>query len=583
MKSKSYLKSLMKFNYRVLSTGRIDPDKIYSIDQLYDHLRFNSIFLSNMEEVLDKFDTASIVNNYTRYLKFLSSNVDSIIEKFNEISEITISNESLVETKLEVDMLINDNLKSRKFKSIKNVDYKFRNNQLYYISMLKDKSILISTIDIDKEIYQKPILVLYKNKKVYCRTEFGIAELIKTNYDANDILIIKPSIIKNTGTISKIEYFGNDDFMKSISSIFGHTSIFKNSYLYIKNIDQIIKKYITPPELKQHTKIFNVSELFDDTDILIEYPFHSFQSHINFIENAIKIGKVKTIYMTLYRIGKSMKIYYLIKYAISLGIRVIINIELCARGESINYFWLKEFKALGATVITYQTGKIKVHCKVTLIEYCNGQLIAQIGTGNYHTNTTEQYTDLSLITADDNICRNVKLLFNMLINNTKPSFDDDLLVSRFNLRKTLYKLIDREAMKGHRGYIVIKCNALDDEEMINHLNMAALAGCRTYLIIRGVCTWIPKQLGDNVIIKSIVWDKLEHSRVYSFGARDPVFYIGSLDLITRKLDNRVEVLSRIKNPSIYLDIMQYLNDYIAHRNGSWLLLQTGNYVKEKNV
>ena len=155
------------------------------------------------------------------------------------------------------------------------------------------------------------------------------------------------------------------------------------------------------------------------------------------------------------------------------------------------------------------------------------------------------------------------------------------MVARNNGRDELIKLIRREAKLGENGYIAFKCNALDDDEIAMHLDKAAANNCQIDLIVRGVCTWVPDQIGNNVRIKSIVWDKLEHSRVYCFGSFNPTMYIGSLDLVTNKLDRRIETLVRILDPDILDDLCDYLNHYITNASNSWVLLRSGEYRKEE--
>jgi polyphosphate kinase len=284
--------------------------------------------------------------------------------------------------------------------------------------------------------------------------------------------------------------------------------------------------------------------------------------------------------MTLYRIGKDPAIFYILREAVRRGIKVCVNIELHASGESINRMWLEELEEAGIKVTTYASGELKVHCKLTLVKFNNGRSIAQIGTGNYHTKTTVQYTDLSLITGNENICHQVEKVFDLLDDEKDCVFNKNLLVTRYNARQELIKLIDHEADKGNKGYICIKCNALDDGLIKLHLDQAAKCGCNIDLIIRGVCTWIPDQLGDNVNIKSIVWDKLEHSRVYCFGRKNPAIYIGSLDLVTKKIDERIETLVLVTDPEVEMKMAEYLNRYITNTEGSWKLLSNGEYVKE---
>jgi len=570
----------MQFNKRLLDQGFVDPDKSYSLKELYNLFFFNRIFLSNMEEVFEKYDTLPIVEDYIEGIKSYATNMNFIIKKFMQLVPCVITNKDSFEKRFATENRIKHEIINRKFKSIYDVIYQFNSNQLYYISKYKDGSILISTIDPTKDIYNNPISCNNGEFTLYWRTEKCIADFIKRKYNIVDILIIKPSVSNIDNTITKVEYNGSDDFMQEVSIIFKNSLILKNPYLLVNNINDIIYPYIKSNNSHQDVKLFNIEKLFNN-DQIIEYPSDSFASYINFLHSALSTKRVKSIYMTLYRIGNNQKLYYLLREAIKNGVSITMNIELCASGEDINYTWLREFKEIGVNVITYQTGITKVHCKLTLIEFIDGRSLVQIGTGNYHTNTTEQYTDLSLITAKRSSIKEVKKLFTVLeteINDIE--FNDNLLVTQFNARENLYDLINQEGELGSEGYITIKCNSLDDDEIIDHLDKAAIKGCNINIIVRGVCTWLPDQLNYNVKIKSIIWDKLEHSRVFAFGRVNPIIYIGSLDLIRHKLDNRIECMLKVKNPNVEVYLVNYLNRYITSTNGSWILTNSGTYIKE---
>lgn len=330
---------------------------------------------------------------------------------------------------------------------------------------------------------------------------------------------------------------------------------------------------------RQKRRAPTLAEVFQK-DFLAEYPNDSFDEYLMLLQQAIDFPGTQAIYITLYRIGSDPSIFNILRAAVQRGIKVFVNIELFASGETINQEWMKKMKKVGITVRTYAAGKLKVHCKLTLIEFVNGRSIVQIGTGNYHTKTTSQYTDLSLVTSDEKITKCVKRVFKVLDDHESQTFTKNLLVTRYNARYQLCKLIDEEGIKGYQGYITMKCNALDDDEIIEHLEMAADNGCRMNLIIRGACTFVPNYPDNRVTIRSVVWDKLEHSRVYSFGVIDPVVYIGSLDLITRKLDRRIETLVRVRDPDIILQVTQYMNRYITNHKNSWIQQPSGIYVKE---
>lgn len=352
------------------------------------------------------------------------------------------------------------------------------------------------------------------------------------------------------------------------------------------DVDDIKKALESMEEVEPYKvgqKVIDVKfEDIFESDIIMEYPTTSFDVYLHLLSSAAKDKRISEIYLSLYRIGRDPSIYYILKEAVANGIKVCVNIELCASGEFINQVWAVEMKRAGIHITTYAAGKLKVHSKLTLFRFKNGKAIAQIGTGNYHTQTTSQYTDLSLITSNRSICKQVYSVFQIL-NDEEPcmKFNKNLLVTRYNAREELIKLIKREGKKGKKGYISFKCNALDDKEINKHLDKAAKNNCQIDLIIRGVCTWIPDQLGYNVRIKSIIWDKLEHSRVYCFGNHNPTIYLGSLDLVTNKLDKRIETLVRVLDPEVLTDLCDYLNHYITNASNSWILLRSGEYRKEE--
>ena len=243
-------------------------------------------------------------------------------------------------------------------------------------------------------------------------------------------------------------------------------------------------------------------------------------------------------------------------------------------------------KSDGIDVSHYADGFLKVHCKLTLIKFKEGRMISQICTGNYHSETTSQYTDLSLMTTNRNICSRIDELLDVVIHGAdedKLSVDDNMLITRYNARSKLNQLITEQGDLGEDGNIFIKCNSFDEKKISKHLTIAANKGCRINLIIRGICTWIPPNdtLNKNVTIKSIVWDKLEHSRVYSFGNMNPIIYMGSLDLMTNKLDDRIETLVKVPSGDTIEIMCRYILRY-NNMDGWYMMYDNSGEIMYKN-
>lgn len=581
----SFITSLMEFQKRVLTQGSVNDKRKYTIEQLKDLLFFNKVFISNTTEMFQKHNMIDKTNDYQECLIQYNANVYKLISKMEELLNIKVYGDDMssFEKRMFVDKALSDALIYQKYKSIeKAASHKFKSEVLYYI-IFDRGNILIATIDPKQMVYETIIETDVDNQKIYWRTGEAILEYLAIKHNSPYVLMVKVTKgpKKKTG---KVEYHGNKKVIDLIQSkmFLDQPVLFNNPNLFIDDIEKLINKYIeVKPEIESGYRYVSIDKLFN-SDLLIEYPNDSFDIYLDFLSTVSKYDDTKAIYLTLYRIGSDPSIYYILRDAVEFGIHVEVNLEMHATGEEINKTWLRELRAAGIKVNTYACGELKVHSKLTLVEFKSSRMIAQVGTGNYHTKTASQYTDFSYITASKSICTNVKKVFTILgseyRNEPELSFDDSFLVTQYNAKQELIRLVDNEGKKGKNGCIVIKCNSLDDEEIIQHLEAAGNKKCNIVLIIRSVCTWLPDM--PNVKIKSILWDKLEHSRVYSFGSHNPIVYIGSLDLVTKKIEKRIETLVRIDNPKIHVQVCEYLSRYTSSTMGSWAQSSTGAYIKE---
>ena len=294
-------------------------------------------------------------------------------------------------------------------------------------------------------------------------------------------------------------------------------------------------------------------------DVLLSYPFENIKSFINLLYEAAKDDSVVSIKMTLYRLANKSQIIDALIEAAENGKEVVVLVELRARfDEESNIEYSRKLEDAGCRVI-YGLNGFKVHSKLCLISRKteNGvSYITQIGTGNYNEKTAALYTDLSLITARQEIGKEAAEIFASLLRGEVVEETNYLLVAPKCLQNKVLFMMDEEIQKAKQGedaYIGIKINSLTDKTIIDKLAEASQAGVKIEMIVRGICCLIPGVKGytENMKVISIVGRFLEHSRIYRFGTRErEKVYIGSADFMTRNTIRRVEVAVPILDKQI---------------------------------
>ena len=297
----------------------------------------------------------------------------------------------------------------------------------------------------------------------------------------------------------------------------------------------------------------------ENKDVLLSYPFENIKSFTNLLYEAAADDTVVSIKMTLYRLADKSKIVDAMVEAAENGKDVTVLVELRARfDEESNIEYSRKLEEAGCHVI-YGLSGYKVHSKLCLItrKTENGlQYITQIGTGNYNEKTATLYTDLSLITANQEIGKEAAEVFACLLKGETVEESNLLLVAPKCLQNKVLDMIDEEirhAAAGEEAYIGIKINSLTDKVIIEKLVEASQAGVKIEMIIRGICCLIPgiKGYTENITVVSIVGRFLEHSRIYRFGMGDrEKVYIASADFMTRNTVRRVEVAAPILDPEL---------------------------------
>ena len=331
------------------------------------------------------------------------------------------------------------------------------------------------------------------------------------------------------------------------------------NYLRGKNRDELFYRKRSPrmtPEINEKESIIKQIET---KDLLLSYPFENIKTFVNLLNEAARDDSVVSIKMTLYRLADRSQIVDALVEAAERGKEVVVLVELRARfDEESNIEYSRKLEDAGCRVI-YGLNGYKVHSKLCLITRKTESglsYITQVGTGNYNEKTSKLYTDLSLITAAQDIGAEAAEVFACLLRGEIVEEVKHLLVAPNCLQNKIIDMIEEEmehAKAGEEAYVGIKINSLTDKVIIEKLVEASQAGVKIEMIVRGICCLIPgiKGYTENVTVVSIVGRFLEHSRIYRFGIseREKV-YIASADFMTRNTVRRVEVAVPVTDEKI---------------------------------
>lgn len=326
------------------------------------------------------------------------------------------------------------------------------------------------------------------------------------------------------------------------------------NYLRVQEKENLFFEKRSPRMTDQLNDKESLIGQIEKKDVLLSYPFENIKSFTNLLNEAAKDESVVSIKMTLYRLADKSQIVDALVDAAENGKEVVVLVELRARfDEESNIEYSRKLEEAGCRVI-YGLNGYKVHSKLCLItrKTDNGlSYITQIGTGNYNEKTSKLYTDLSLITANEEIGKEAAEVFACLLRGETIEETHRLLVAPKCLQNKVLALIDEEiehAKNNEPAYVGIKINSLTDKDIIEKLVEASQAGVKIEMIVRGICCMIPEIKGytENITVISIVGRFLEHSRIYCFGTseREKV-YIASADYMTRNTLRRVEVAAPV--------------------------------------
>jgi polyphosphate kinase len=335
----------------------------------------------------------------------------------------------------------------------------------------------------------------------------------------------------------------------------------------------------------------NIFDKIKEEDFIIHLPFQSFFPTEDLIQTAAKDPDVLAIKMTLYRANEDSIIIKALMDAARRRKQVTVVVEIKARfEEEKNIQWARELEQAGCHVI-YGIAGLKIHSKMTLIvrrEEGRIRRYVHLSTGNYNEKTSRIYTDIGYFTANDDFARDVADVFNVITGYSQPSPWKRIISSPYDLRKYFFELIDREIEQHSQhknGLFIAKFNSLEDVLMIEKLYAASQAGVKIKLIVRGICCLIPgvEGLSENIEVKSIVGQFLEHSRIFLFNNNgSPRVFLSSADWMTRNFDRRIELLFEITKSEIKAHLQFILDNYLKDTLKSRILKSDETYMRLKN-
>lgn len=343
-----------------------------------------------------------------------------------------------------------------------------------------------------------------------------------------------------------------------------------------------------PLELPDDSDLFAAIR---ENDILLHHPYESFDPVVKLVSDAADDPQVLAIKQTLYRVSGNSPIVAALARAAENGKQVTVLVELKARfDEENNILWARRLEKAGCHVIYGLVG-LKTHAKIILIvrKEDNGiKRYLHLGTGNYNDSTAKLYTDLGLMTANDEFGSDASAFFNLLSGYSEPPVWNKLVMAPLGLREKIYALIDNEiamVRSGRDGHIIAKMNSLIDQPVIQKLYEASAAGVHIDLIVRGICglrTGI-EGISDNITVRSIVGRQLEHSRIFWFAnGGEEQLYLSSADWMPRNLNDRVELFFPVETEEHIRRIKALLDLYLRDNVGAHMMQSNGTYRRVRN-
>ena len=459
-----------------------------------------------------------------------------------------------------------------------------------------------------EQIIERNIHRLFMNYEVLCAFPYRVmrnADLTIEEDEAADLLMeiekqikrrqwgeairlqVEEGMDKKLLKVLKKELHIKEDDIFHINGPLDLTFLMKLSGM--EGYDELKVPKYTPQQPKWLNSEENLFTQIRNHDVLLHHPYESFDPVVNFVREAAKDPDVLAIKQTLYRVSSHSPIIASLAAAAENGKQVTVLVELKARfDEENNIIWARKLEQAGCHVIYGLVG-LKTHSKITLVvrrEEDGIRRYVHLGTGNYNDSTAKLYTDMGLLTCNKAIGEDATAVFNMLSGYSEPAVWNKLAVAPLWLRDRFTEMIEREtefAKAGKKAFIKAKMNSLCDAKIIASLYEASAAGVQIDLVVRGICclkTGIPG-VSENIHVRSIVGDFLEHSRIFYFhnNGHEEV-YIGSADWMPRNLDKRVEILFPVEDETLKSEVIHILTIQLQDTLKAHIMQPDGTYRKQ---
>jgi polyphosphate kinase len=481
------------------------------------------------------------------------------------------------------------------------------NLKRFYVIEREDKVLFVPI----EEIIRHHLQLLYRNVEIESTTLFRITrngdfDLVEHEDSDTDFVDEVKKKIKDRrlGRVTRVEVekFHSEFLLTEMLKRWNldQADIFvKNSILDFTSFWQILKH----PEFKSHQAISPavvpalglksvvIDDIFDTIkrgDILLHHPYNNFEPVIQLLEQAADDPNVLAIKITLYRISKNSRISSALLRAAEQGKHVSVLFEVKARFDEENN--IKEATRLqkAGCFVIYGIPGLKTHTKLLQVIRNEGNHVvsyAHLSSGNYNEDTAKLYTDIGLLTTDTRITQDIAEFFNVITGHSMPTHYEHLITAPRDMRNRLIEMIENEVKNHKEGLpagICWKINSLQDLKTMEALYKASQAGLPVLLIVRGICCLRPqrKGLSENIFIKSIVGEYLEHTRLYYFhNAGDPTIYGGSADVMVRSFDRRIESLFELVNTRAKNLAITILDWNLRDTKNSYEMQEDGTYWK----